>query len=261
MPKQSRLIIVITTLFLVVVLTTGCDPSGSSVAPRITPSPTVIPSPTPTPIPMVRITIQLVDVFCGSKENAFGFHDHFYMMTTFAAPGPNPKAKLHTQSQLFQPLDITSGEDLPVTQSPLVVFDGLVPQQQGSVRGGFTAYNDTQGLAWGNIEVWVADIAQTVAGGLITSGIDSGNFYEIGAGVILDLGVKAWYATADLNSGNAHQLGKQDLVVLASGPPSEDIVLHFYNSGGFLGAGGWDYTVRYHITRSLVANGTTPSGS
>lgn len=203
--------------------------------------------------PMVRITINLIDVFCNTKEGALLFHDHFYMMTTFAGSVQNPKAHVNTKSQLFTPLDITSGEDLPVPHSPLAAFSALVPQH-GIVRGGFTAYNDTLGLDWGSIESWIADIAKTVGDGLITDGVLSADLGEIAVGLVLDLAVKAWYSTADIDSGNANQLGKQNLDVSADGPASESDVLHFSQDGGLLGA-SWNYTVKYQITRTPVTSG------
>ncbi len=212
-------------------------------------------SQTTTSVPMVKITIQLIDVVCNTKAGALLFHDHFYMMTTFAGSVQNAKARANTQSQLFDPLDITSGQDLPVPHSPLTVFSAVVPQH-GIVKGGFTAYNDTMGLDWGNIVSWIADIAQTVGDGLIDKGIESGNLEAVGAGVIIDLAVKAWYATADIDSGNANQLGQQDKDVSADGPASETDVLHFTNSGGLFGIGSWDYAVKYQITRTSVTTGT-----
>lgn len=201
--------------------------------------------------PMVRITVQLVDVVCNHKQNAFWYHDQFYMMTTFAAPRSDPKAHVNTQAQLSLPRDITSGQDLALPQSHLLVFDGMVPPQ-GSIRGGFTAYNDKQGLTWNEIDRWVATIARSVGNKLLEKSLESGNIQTIAALAVLDLGVNAWYVLAKLNKDNSHQLGEQDNVIPASGPPSEDEVLHFYNSGFLGGINGWDYTVHYHITRTLV---------
>ncbi|HEU5379343.1 MAG TPA: hypothetical protein VFV38_28305 [Ktedonobacteraceae bacterium] len=173
------------------------------------------------------------------------------MMTTFAAPRSDPKAHVNTQAQLSLPRDITSGQDLALPQSHLLVFDGMVPPQ-GSIRGGFTAYNDKQGLTWNEIDRWVATIARSVGNKLLEKSLESGNIQTIAALAVLDLGVNAWYVLAKLNKDNSHQLGEQDNVIPASGPPSEDEVLHFYNSGFLGGINGWDYTVHYHITRTLV---------
>lgn len=238
MHSLRRLIMLITVLLLLTLIVAGC---GS--APVV-----VRKTPTPRPVPMVRITVQLVDVFCNHKQNAFGFHDQFYMMTTFVAPTLNPAAEPNTQAQLSQPLDITSGQDLALPQSHLLVFDGLVPVQ-GSLRGGFTAYNDKQGLTWQDIDQWVSGIARSVGNKFLDESIDSGDIETIAAAAVIDLGVNAWYVLAHLSSNNSNQLGDQSLVIPASGPPSQDGVLHFYNGGGPFGINGWDYTVRYHITR------------
>lgn len=195
--------------------------------------------------------MQLVDVYCNHKQNAFGYHDKYYMMTTFADSQPNPKAQPNTQALLSSPLDIDSGQDLKLPQDHLLVFDDLVPLQ-GFAKGGFTAYNDKQGLTWADINKWIAEIAKTVGNKLLEDSIDSGDIGVIAAAVILDLGVNAWSSIANLSNDNSNQLGEQDVVVPASGPPSEDGVLHFYNPGGAFGIGGWDYTVKYHITRSPV---------
>lgn len=260
MKKCWTLLMRITLLFLLVVIMTACSSTDNPPIPSVNLSPTLKLTPTlkPTPIPMVRITIQLVDVFCHAKQAAFGFHDNFYMMATFATPRSSPQDRRNVQSQLFKPLDITNQQDLPVPQSPLIVFDGVVPQH-GSVAGGFIAYNDTKGLAWSNINSWVASIAQIVGDELFKQSFDSGSIPLIVAAGVLDLATHVWYGLANLDSTSANKLGEQDLTVLADGPSSEDEVLTFYNAGGFLGIGGWNYTATYHITRSLVLNGTTPS--
>ncbi len=246
----AGVLVVLLCLLVIIVALASVKPSQNPHATAQGPL-----SPTPTPIPMVRVTIKLVDVFCGTKENALFSHDQFYMMTTFASPDKDRKARASTQSQLSQPIDITGGQE---ARLDLMVFDGLVPQQ-GSVTGGLTAYNDTQNLEWANIQSWSVDVAQTVAGGLINAGIDSGSLGTVAAGVILDMAVKAWYATANLSSDNAHQLGKMELTVPASGLPSDDEVWHFSHTNSVLD--NWDYTVRYQVTRTLVPAGTTPSTS
>jgi hypothetical protein len=241
MQSLRRLIMMTMILSLFSIIVAGCG-SAPVVIKR---------TPTPRPVPMVRITVQLVDVFCNHKQNAFGFHDQFYMMTTFAAPTSNSAAAPDTQALLSQPLDITSGQDLALPQSHLLVFDGLVPVE-GSLRGGFTAYNDKQGLTWQDIDEWVSGIARSVGNKFLDESIDSGDIGTIAAAAVIALGVNAWYVLAHLSSDNSNQLGDQSLVISASGPPSQDGVLHFYNGGGWFGVNGWDYTVRYHITRTQV---------
>jgi len=226
----------IAILLLLATIITGCD-SAQQAAHKAT--------------SMVRITIQLVDVFCNHKQNAFGQHDSFYMMTTFAAPGPNPKSRPDTQALLSLPLDITDGQDLNLPQSHLLVFDNLVPLQ-GSIRGGFTAYNDKQGLTWNNINLWTSAIAKQVGDQFLKDSVDSESLQLMAASAVLDLGVNIWYQIAQMTRDNSNQLGLQDLVVQASGPPSQDGVLNFHNDGTLFGINGWDYTVRYHITRSPV---------
>lgn len=257
MAKGNKVCMTIILLLLLVVSITGCAGTGQTTDANETPSP--VSKPTPIPIPMVRITVQLVDVFCGTKQNAFGFHDQFYMLGTFVAPGAKATSPLNTQSQLFQPLDITSGQDLSVPQSPLIVFDGVIPEH-GSIKGGFLAFNDNKGLAWSNINTWVAAIAQIVGDELLKQSFDTGSFPIIAAAAILDLAAHAWYGLADIDSGSANKLGEQDLTIHADGPPSEDEVLDFSHPGIIGGIGSWSYTVRYHITRTLVTN-TTSSAS
>lgn len=259
MAKGYKVCMTIILLLLLVVSITGCAGTGQIADANDTPSP--VSKPTPIPIPMVRITIQLVDVFCGTQQNvnAFGIHDQFYMLGTFVAPRAKSNNPLNVQSQLFQPLDITSGQDLSVPQSPLIVFDGVIPEQ-GSIKGGFLAFNDKKGLAWSNINTWVAAVAQIVGDELLKQSFDTGNFPIIAAAAVLDLAAHAWYGLADIDSGSADKLGEQDLIIRTNGPPSEDEVLDFSNPGGFGGFGSWSYTVRYHITRTLVTN-TTSSAS
>lgn len=234
MPKRHRLMMNVIIFFLLMLTITACD-SASAANNK--------------PKPMVRITVQLVDVFCNHKQDAFGFHDQFYMMTTFAALVLNPKTRPYTQALLSSPLDITDGQDLSLPQSHLLVFDGLVPPQ-GSIRGGFTAYNDKNGLTWSNINRWTSEIAKQVGDQLLEDSVDSESIQLMAASAVLDIGVNVWYQLAQMTKDNSNQLGLQDLVVQASGPPSQDGVLHFYNPGGLFGVNGWDYTVRYHITRT-----------
>lgn len=242
MPKRRRLMMNVIIFFLLMLTITAC---GSAAAANDKPKPT------PTPIPMVRITVQLVDVFCNHKQNALGYHDSFYMMTTFAAPGSNPKARPDTQALLSLPLDITDGQDLNLPQQYLLVFDSLVPLQ-GSIRGGFTAYNDKNGLTWSNINLWTSEIAKQVGDQLLEDSVDSESLQVTAASAVLDLGVNVWYEIAQMTKDNSNQLGLQNLVVSASGPPSQDGVLNFHHDGGLGGFGQWDYTVRYHITRTPV---------
>lgn len=241
MPEHRKLIMKVAILFLLLVVLAGCG----------TPSVAQSTTPTSQSVPMVRVTVQLVDVVCDHKQNAFGYHDSFYMMTAFAAPQANPQARPVTQAQLSLPLDITSGQDLELPQSHLLVFDGLVPLH-GSARGGFTAYNDKHGLTWNSIDLWVAKIAKSVGDKLFEDSIDSAELGAIAAFAIIDIGVNVWYALAGLTKDNSNQLGKLNLDIPASGPPSEDGVLHFYNAGGWFGVNGWDYTVKYHVTRTPV---------
>src|SRR5437660_4648455 len=118
-PEYLSLSMKLTMLLLLAITITGCG--STSHAANATP--------TAKPTPMVRITIQLVDVFCNHKQNAGWYHDSFYMMTTFAAPGSNPKGQPDTQALLSLPLDITDGQDLNLPQQHLLVFDSLVPLQ------------------------------------------------------------------------------------------------------------------------------------
>jgi hypothetical protein len=164
MPKPRRSLMTTLVSFFFVVILLGCG-TAPPVAQKATPSPTMklLSTPTPMPmatltsIPMVRITVQLVDVYCAYKQNVFGYHDQFYMMTAFVAPDVDPKAQPHPQALLSLPLDITNKQDLNLPQSYLLVFDGLVPQQ-GAVIGGFTAYNydKKHKLTWENINEWTS---------------------------------------------------------------------------------------------------------
>lgn len=262
MAKAYKVGMNIILLCLLIGTMTGCEATAGQASGTPSPAlkPTLVPTPTPIPIPMVRVTIQLVDVLCGAKQNAFGFHDQFYMLGTFVAPGAEAKDPLHTQSQLFQPLDITNGQDLQVPQSPLIIFDGLIPKQ-GSIKGGFLAYNDSKGLAWSNINAWVASIAQIVGDELLKKSFDTDSLPTIAAAAILDLAAHAWYGLADIDSSSANKLGEQDLVIRADGLSSEDEVLNFSNPGGLGGFGSWNYTVRYHITRTPITNATAAPGN
>jgi hypothetical protein len=224
--------------------TTG--PFTATPTPTFTPTP----SPTPTPVPMVRVTIKLIEVFCNTKENAFT-PDELYLMTTFSDPDKELSADAYTQSHLTQPLAISGGQGLPFPLSPLTIFDEVLPQHS-QIKGGLTAYNDTNGLDWGRIQTWSADIAESVGNGLIEDGITSDNWPTVAAGVVLNLAVVAWYGLAGLSDDTAHQLGKEALTLSSDGPPSEDRTFHFAHQGSVLGIGSWDYTVNYQITRSFV---------
>jgi hypothetical protein len=198
------------------------------------------------------MTIKLIDVFCKTNENG-PFSDNFYVMTTFSAPDKDLSNTLHTESQLSVPFAIHGGQDLPMPSSPYTVFDALVPQH-AQVKGGFAAYDDQQGLDWGNIQVWVGEIAAEVGQNLIDEGIGSDTWQAVAAGVVIRLAVTAWTQIAGIDPTNPHQLGEEPLTFSSDGPSTEELVWHFQNSGGFLGAGSWDYTLKYEVIRSIVSS-------
>lgn len=235
-----------TTISLLIIGVLPPHTGGGQVV--VKPQPQATPIPTPTPIPTAKVTIKLIDVFCNVKESTLGWHDQFYTLTTFSAPDKNPSAQANTNTLLTKPIDINSGQDLPLS---LTVFDGQVPQQ-GNVIGGFTAYNDEQGLGWSsNLDAWNTDIGQTVTNDLTKQGINSKNLNTVTTANMLDWAENAWYQTANLSSGSsAHQLGSDELTVSASGLASESGVWHFH---GYTSAtDNWYYTVKYQITRTPV---------
>ncbi len=199
--------------------------------------------------PMVKVTIKLVDVYCSIKEAMVPMHDHFYVMTAFAAPDKDPNAQVSIQAQLSHPVDITSRQNLEFPNGPLTVFEGLVPEQ-GEVKGGFIAYNDQLGLAWDNIDSWIADIKQSVASGLVQEGVTSASLASFATGEILNLATKAWLTNAQMSSEDARQLGREELVVPATGHSSEYLAWQFSRHISVLD--NWNYTVKYQIFRSLV---------
>ncbi len=256
-PQQSRkrrwLVPLLVILALAVILPLSAVRIWTQTHPN-TPA-TSLPQPASS---MMHVSIKLIDVFCDSKEDSFWTHDQFYAMTTFTTPGQNAQAPLNIQAQISHSLDITSGQDLPIPPNSLTIFDGAIAKNS-IIKGGITAYNDTQGLAWANLDSWIADVAQLVETGLTNQGIHTADVGTVTAESVLDLAVKAWYITANLSNDNANQLGTLELSVPATGAASEYGVAHFHNNGSLFGSGGWDYTLKYEILRSPATGSSIPS--
>jgi hypothetical protein len=204
-----------------------------------------------TSTPMVKVTIKLVDVYCSIKEAMYPAHDHFYMLTTFAAPNKDPNAQVTIQTQLSHPLDITNRQDLEFANGPLTVFEGQIPEQ-GQIIGGFVAFTDQQGLGWDNIDAWTADIKRSVAKELAQEGVTSAKLASSTSGEILNLATDAWLTNTQMTSGDAHQLGRKELVISGSASETSGDIIPWQFSKHINALDNWNYTVKYQVFRTRV---------
>jgi hypothetical protein len=200
---------------------------------------------------MVRVTIELDDVECNGKQSVFWWqYDKFYMLTTFSASGANPSSTAVTQSQLSNPVTIGNHQDLAIPPGPLVVFDALLPLD-GTIRGGFTAYNG--GIADDDIAQfvsWAGAIAAQVAQQLVQDSVDSGDLPMVAGATILYWGTQAFLALL-APSDNPTELGNQPIEITANGPQTQPETLSFIQNSG--PGHTWNYLIHYTITRTFTS--------
>ncbi len=236
MRKMRRVLWEAAALFLLPGLLIGCG--------AVTPPPT---SPS-----MVRVVIQLDDVFCNGKQSVWPWQrDKFYMLTTFSASGPMPTSAVVTQSGLSTPIAIGNSQDLAIPPEPLVVFNALLPLD-GTLRGGFTAFNG--GISDDQVAqfaTWVFTIAKQVGDQLKNDAIDSENLPLEEGATILSLGSQAFLALLG-ESNNPTQLGKQAIEITANGSQIDQETLSFVQNSG--PGSTWNYVIHYTITRTFTGS-------
>jgi hypothetical protein len=243
MLKAQRTIWERLILLLLIGLLVGC---GTPQKP--TPTATA----TPIPTPMVRVTIQLNDVYCNGTQAVWGWQqDTFYMLTTFSASGPTPTSAVVTQSQLSDPVSIGNNQDRAISPGPLVVFNALLPLD-GTIRGGFTGFN--RGIADDQIAQfasWGFSIAKKVGDQLYNESVESEDLPMEGGATILSLGAQAFLALLG-PSDNPTQLGKQAIEISSNGPQVDPETLSFVQTNG--PGNTWNYLIHYTITRTFTSN-------
>lgn len=182
---------------------------------------------------MVRMKIELIDVFCRDTEDVTGA-DEFYLVGALVG-GTVIKPILTT------PISINDNQKKTFPSDQTVLFEGDVPQGQ-SVKGGIKAYDEDGAKNWAKYSSTVNAISTAVSVVLSAYGGPPG----IAAGAILAAATQGLGLLASDDDDDL--LGSTELEISAIGPAFEERSWLMKEEG--LGWSTWDYTVRYRISRS-----------
>ena len=182
---------------------------------------------------MVRMKIELVNVYCGNTEDVTGA-DEFYLVGALAG-GTVVKPILTT------PININDKQTKTFPTGQTVIFEGDVPQGQ-SVKGGIKAFDEDFGKDWAQYGSVVTGISGAVSKALATFGGPQGAT----AGAILGAVTKGVDFFSQLDKDDL--LGSTELEISATGPAFEERSWLMVEEG--FGWSTWNYTVRYRISRS-----------
>ncbi len=175
---------------------------------------------------MVRMKIELIDVYCRDTEDVMGA-DEFYLVGALAGGTV-------VKPILTKPMSINDKQRKTFPAGESILFEGDVPQGQ-SVRGGIKAYDEDFGKDWAKYGTMVSAISSGV--GIILGGTP---------GVILGAATKAFGAFSSLDKDD--ELGSTELEISATGPSKEERSWLIEKEGSSWS--NWDYTLRYRIARS-----------
>ena len=183
---------------------------------------------------MVRMKIELVNVYCGNTEDVTGA-DEFYLVGALAG-GTVVKPILTT------PININDKQTKTFPTGQTVILEGDVPQGQ-SVKGGIKAFDEDFGKDWAQYGSVVTGISGAVSKALATFGGPQGAT----AGAILGAVTKGVDFFSKLDQDDL--LGTTELEISATGPAFEERSWLMKKTGS-IGWSTWDYTVKYRIQRS-----------
>jgi len=183
---------------------------------------------------MVRMKIELIDVYCRDTEDVTGA-DEFYLVGALAGGTV-------VKPILTKPIRINDDQRKTFPAGESVLFEGDVPQGQ-SVKGGIKAYDQDFAKDWAKYGSTVTEMSGAVSTALATFGGPQGATAEdILKAVTKEVG---WF----LNLDRDELLGRTELEISATGPAFEERSWLMKTRGGS-GWSTWDYTVRYRIQRS-----------
>lgn len=183
---------------------------------------------------MVKMKIELVDVYCGNTEDVTGA-DEFYLLGALAGGTV-------VKPILTKPININDKQTKTFPAGQTVIFEGEVPQGQ-SVKGGIKAYDEDFAKDWAKYGSTVNQISGAVSTVLSTFGGPQGTT----AGAILGAVTKGVDFFSKLDQDDL--LGTTELEISATGPAFEERRWLMKKTGS-IGWSTWDYTVRYRIQRS-----------
>lgn len=183
---------------------------------------------------MVRMKIELIDVYCRDTEDITGA-DEFYLLGALAGGTV-------VKPILTKPIDINDKQKKTFPAGESVLFEGDIPAGQ-SVKGGIKAYDEDFAKDWAKYGSTVTAISGGVSTVLATFGGPQGAT----AGAILGAVTKGVDFFSQLDKDDL--LGTAELEISATGPAFEERSWVMSKKSG-IGWSTWDYTLRYRITRS-----------
>src|SRR5579885_953369 len=244
--RRAQLLMALAIIFLPTIgLLTAIFALGStSNAPSVS-------SPSP---PLTSVMVQLLDVACHINQNSsvFSNSDYFYALGAFAVPGQNSRAPVRIETMVTEPFPMQRGQSITYTANPPLLFASTLPEGE-TIKGGLLAYtNNDKSLNIDNFSTWSQQVADEVDKQLQEMQITSGNLANVAPDTILQLAAQGWLQVTGPANMSATELGRQPLTIATQGAANES---HTWNMSApnTPQIQGWNYTVRYQVTRSLLA--------
>ncbi len=210
---------------------------------------------TPAP-PLTSVTVQLLDVACHINQNSsvFSNSDYFYTLGAFAVPGQNSRAPVRIETMVTEPFPMQRGQSIAYTANPPRLFASTLPAGE-TIKGGLLAYtnnNNDEGLNIDNFSIWSQQVADEMDKQLQDMQITSGNLADVAPDTILQLAAQGWLQVTGTANMRATELGRQPLTIATQGAPNESYTWNM-SAPNTSQTQGWNYTVHYQVTRSLLA--------
>jgi hypothetical protein len=210
---------------------------------------------TPAP-PLTSVTVQLLDVACHINQNSsvFSNSDYFYTLGAFAVPGQNSRAPVRIETMVTEPFPMQRGQSIAYTANPPRLFASTLPAGE-TIKGGLLAYtnnNNDEGLNIDNFSIWSQQVADEMDKQLQDMQITSGNLADVAPDTILQLAARGWLQVTGTANMRATELGRQPLTIATQGAPNESYTWNM-SAPNTSQTQGWNYTVHYQVTRSLLA--------
>lgn len=151
-----------------------------------------------------------------------------------------------------EPFPMQRGQSITYTANPPLLFASTLPEGE-TIKGGLLAYtNNDKSLNIDNFSTWSQQVADEVDKQLQEMQITSGNLANVAPDTILQLAAQGWLQVTGPANMSATELGRQPLTIATQGAANES---HTWNMSApnTPQIQGWNYTVRYQVTRSLLA--------
>jgi hypothetical protein len=188
----------------------------------------------------VRVRIELLEAKCGDTEDKTGADELYVIGAGFA--GQNT-----VKPVLTTPFNINDGETKSFNPAERIIFDADI-EDNSTVLCGVVAYDEDFGKDWAKRPAWLDTLAKEV----LTKAIDAASHGQVKPAAILGgigvaYGIFGWFAASDADD----ELGRLELTIPASGPVLEEREWPFSRDGGFFDYSGWNYSIKYRITRAF----------